>query len=328
MTVTAVRSVLVGVSNLERALVLFRDTMGLREEFDRPVPIAQLRAWGRDDVTSARMVELSGHGHAFGRLRLVQFHPPARSKVRVDAGPGAPDGPLDIGPKAIDFYVRDPIDPALEVMLAAGCIARSPPRKHQIGKSISEEVVLTGPDDVPILIMVGHRHAPTSLRPGSPEGQFSEIATSSVICADIEASRAFYGGALGLVPVNDAETPPEYRDLVDELVSAPAGTRVHFLLYAQRGEASGKILLVHFYGASTRRLTGRMRPGHLGFSLFAHETDDIEDLATRLTAAGAKIECRPSLTETVAGTRSMMLVRGPNEEMFEFTQTVGAARRP
>jgi catechol 2,3-dioxygenase-like lactoylglutathione lyase family enzyme len=323
MTVTAVRSVLVGVSDLERALVLFRDTMGLKEEFDRRVPIGQLRAWGLKDVASARMVELSGHGHPFGRLRLVQFEPPATSKVRVDAGPGTPDGPLDIGPKAIDFYVRDPIAPALEVMVTAGCIARSPPRKHQIGKSISEEVVLTGPDDVPLLIMVGHRHAPTSLRPGSPEGQFSEIATSSVICADIEASREFYGDALGLVPVNDAETPPEYRDLVDELVSAPAGTRVHFLLYAQRGEASGKILLVHFYGASTRRLTGRMRPGHLGFSLFAHETDDVQALAARLAAIGATIERPPTLTETVTGARPLMLVRGPNEELFEFTQTGG-----
>lgn len=237
MTVSATQSILVGVSNLDASLKLFRDVMRLRMEWQAAAPASLLRAWGVAPGVSARLVELSCNQYAAGRLRLAEFSAYPGERVRSDFGRHAIDSPLDIGPKAIDFYVADPIGPSLAAVAAAGCQARSAPRKHQIGESISEEVVVSGPDEVPMLLMVGHRHGPTSLRPGSPDGPFSEIATASIICSDIAATRRFYGGLLGLVPVNDAETPEAYRALVNELVDAPAGTRVHFLLYAQRGEA-------------------------------------------------------------------------------------------
>jgi catechol 2,3-dioxygenase-like lactoylglutathione lyase family enzyme len=319
VTVTAYRSVLVGVSNLERALHLFGTVMELRLERQGPLSRELLDAWHVPAHVTAREAELSCRGYPFGRLRLVEYTPTPQTRVRVDFGPGAPDSPLDIGPKAIDFYVADPIGPWLERVVAAGCVARSAPRRHRIGQSESEEVVVSGPDDLPVLLMVGHRHAPTSLRPGSPDGPFSEIATSSVICGDIAESRRFYGEGLGLIAVNDAETPDQYRDLVADLVDAPRGTRVHFLLYAQPGEASGKTLLIHFYGRSRRRLAGRMRPGHLGFSLFSHETDDIERLAQTLPRLGGTIVTPPTRVTTERGSSVLMLVRGPNEELLEIS---------
>lgn len=318
MPVSAYRSVVVGVSSLPHALRLFRDAMQLRVEREGPVPRALLDAWGVAPHVTAREAELSCKGYPFGRLRLVEYSPVPSVKVRVDFGAGATDTALDVGPKAIDFYVAHPIGPWLERIVQAGCVARSAPRLHQIGPSISEEVVVSGPDDVPILLMVGHRHAPTSLRPGSPDGPFSEIATSSVICGDLEATRRFYGEGLGLVAVNDAETPDPYRDLVDDLVGVPRGTRVHFVLYAQPGEASGKTLLLYLHGASQRRLAGRMQPGHLGFSLFCHDTDDLDGLARRLPGLGGTIVTPPTQVETATGPRRLMLVRGPNEEMLEI----------
>jgi catechol 2,3-dioxygenase-like lactoylglutathione lyase family enzyme len=158
------------------------------------------------------------------------------------------------------------------------------------------------------------------LRSGSPHGPFSEVPTVSVICGDLEASRRFYGDLLGLVPVNDAETPEQYRDLVCDLTGVPHGNRVHFLLYAAPGEASGKILLVHFYGASRRRLTGRMHPGNLGFVMLTHHTQDLDALHRALAGAGHDIVTPP--TEVAIGTdsRRLMLVRGPNEELFEFAE--------
>lgn len=319
MSVTAYRSVVVGVSSLERSLRLFRDVMQLRVEREGPVPRALLDAWGVPPHVTAREAELSCKGYPFGRLRLVEYTPEPAQRVRLDFGPGATDSPLDVGPKAIDFYVADPIGPWLERVVRAGCVARSAPRRHQIGHSISEEVVVSGPDELPMLLMVGHRHRPTSLRPGSPDGPFSEIATSSVVAGDLAATRRFYGEGLGLIAVNDAETPDEYRDLVDDLVDAPRGTRVHFLLYAERGEASGKILLLNFPGLAPPRLAGRMQPGHLGFSLLHHDADDLGRLARELPRLDGAIVTPPTRVHTDRGVREVMLVRGPNEELLELS---------
>jgi catechol 2,3-dioxygenase-like lactoylglutathione lyase family enzyme len=319
MSATAYRSVTVGVSDLGRALRLFRDVMALRLEHEGPVARDWLDAWQLPPGVSARAALLSCKGYPFGMLRLVEYAPRPTLRVRHDFGPGAPDSPLAVGPKAIDFYVADPILPWLERVTREGYVARSAPRRHVVGPSESEEVVISGPDELPVLLMVGHRHAPTSLRPGSPDGPFSEVATSSVVCGDLAASRRFYGEGLGLVPVNDAETPDRYRDLVDELVDAPRGTRVHFLLYAQAGEASGKTLLLNFPGLDAGRLAGRMRPGHLGFSLFHHDADDVDALARRLPALGGTIVTPPAPATTDRGLRRVMLVRGPNEEMLELS---------
>jgi catechol 2,3-dioxygenase-like lactoylglutathione lyase family enzyme len=318
VAVGAYRAVVVGVSDLDAALRLFRDAMELRVEHEGPVARDRLDAWGLPASVTAREALLSCRGYPYGRLRLVEYSPTPRTKVRVDFGPNAPDSPLAIGPKAIDFYVADPIGPWLDRVTRAGCIARSVPRRHVIGHTESEEVVVSGPDDVPMLLMVGHRHAATSLRPGSPDGPFSEIATSSVICGDLDASRRFYGEGLGLVPVNDSETPERYRDLVDDLVDAPRGTRVHFLLYAQPGESSGKTLLLNFVGCDVPRLSGRMRPGNLGFSLFEHDADDVERLATTLPLLGGTIVAGPMVVTTERGRRRVLLMRGPNEEMLEL----------
>jgi catechol 2,3-dioxygenase-like lactoylglutathione lyase family enzyme len=323
MSVSATRSITVGVSNLEQSLNLFGNVMGLRTEWRGDLGTSRLRAWGLPEGTHAQAIELSCRGYPYGRLRLVQYSPAVTTRVRDDYGADALDSPLDIGPKAIDFYVAEPIQNALDPVIAAGYPARSAPRKHQIGAAISEEVVITGPDRIPLLLMVGHKHARTSLRDGSPDGMYSEIATASVICGDLEASRRFYGEQLGLVAVNDSETQDDYRALVNELVDAPVGTRVHFLLYAEPGEASGKILLIHYFGAPAKRLTGRMQPGHLGFSLFSHDVDNIGDLEARLVKGGdAKIVLRPTILTTAAGQRHVMMVRGPNEEMFEFSAPV------
>jgi catechol 2,3-dioxygenase-like lactoylglutathione lyase family enzyme len=316
--VSATRMVTVGVSSLDEGLRLFGDVMELQEDWRGPLDRSLLTAWGLSDTTTARAAEFSAKGYPYGRLRIAEFTPTSSVRVRVDDGKDATDSTLDIGPKAIDFYVTDPIAKAYGRLLAAGYPARSVPRRHEIGTAISEEVLFTGPDDLPILIMVGHKHPTTSLRIGSPEGDFSDIATCSVIAGDLAASRHFYGDLLGLVPVNDAETGDAFRDLVCDLVGAPPGTRVHFLLYAEPGEASGKILLIHFYDRSGKRLVDRMRPGHLGFSLFSHDCTGIDGFHARLVQAGAQIVTPPTNVERPDGAARIMLVKGPNEEMFEF----------
>ena len=311
----------VGVRDLDAALRLFADTMQLRVDARYVAGSDLLAAWGLAGTLRAEIVELSLAGYPFGRLRLVAYTPGATQAVRLDADAGAPDTPADIGPKALDFYVRAPIRDAVEAITRAGYALRSAPVYHQIGQTISEEVLFTGPDGLPVLIMVGHRHSALSMRPGAPHGPFSEIPTVSVICGDIDATRRYYRDMLGLVAVNDAETPDAYRDLVDDLVGMPHGTRVHFLLMAQPGEASGKVLLVHFFERGGKRLAGRMRPGHLGFSLLTHRCCDLDALAAALRAGGWTPRFGPAFVRYGERRERVLVAPGPNEELFEFIET-------
>jgi len=310
----------VGVTDLGKALNLFRDIMKLRVEREGNLPPSLLSAWGLPYGTTAIYAELSCGGYPVGWLRLVQFTPEATERVRVDFGSENPDSGTDVGPKALDFYVAEPIAPYVEKIEQAGYKFRSPPVKHQIGPTVSEECLFSGPDGVPILIMVGHVHATTSMRLGSPDGPFSEIPTISVVAGDLYDTRRFYGEGLGLIAVGDDETPDEYRNKVNDLTGVPHGTRVHFLLWADEGEASGKILCVHFFDRTGKRLMGRMKPGKLGFSLLTHDTDNIDEMHRRLSDMGYEIFKPPTLIKGDGDAYRMMLVKGPNEEMFEFTE--------
>jgi catechol 2,3-dioxygenase-like lactoylglutathione lyase family enzyme len=239
----------------------------------------------------------------------------------VHSGPAPHDGAADIGPKAIDFYVRAPMQRHYEAVLAAGYVARSPPIVHDVGDMTSEEFVFWGPDGVPILLMVGHRHGPEHLRPGWREGDFSEVATVSVVADDPDASRRFYRELLGLSSLVDTESAPEFREQACRLVGVPPDTRIFWQLYSAPGEPSGKILVLHFVGAGAKRLRGRMRPGHLGFSLLTHRCSDLDGLAARLAAAGVRTWGAPARVEWNGADRRILMVEGPNEELFEFVET-------
>lgn len=320
MRVSAIESCMVGVTRLERALALFRDVMGLRLEHAGKVSADLLEAWGLPRDTSARCAELSAGGHPFGRLRLVEYSPRPTVKVRHDHGGAGSDSATDVGPKAIDFYVADPILPRVREIEAAGYEFRSPPIRHQVGDTESEECLFSGPDGVPVLLMVGHRHSARELRPGCLAGPYSEIATVSVVAEDLDASRRFYEDLLGFDVLVDAETGHSHRQGVNALTGVPQDTRIHFRLYAARGEASGKILLVHFFERTGKRLKNRMRPGHLGFSLMTHLVEDLAELHERAADGGYPVLTPPISVELGGKRRRIMLVKGPNEECFEFVE--------
>lgn len=309
--------VTVGVSSIDDSLALFRDVLGLTVEHDVADPPGLAEAWGLGD-RRVRVVELSHGRHPVGRLRLAEFDPPATQRVRDDHG--GDDGPTDVGPKALDFYVHHGMATAVEEVRGAGYAPRSRPIRYEIGEWESEELLLSGPDGVPFLLMVGHRHSPLSLRAQPPGARYSEIATQSVVAGDLGATRRFYGELFGLHGGTDAEVGDEHRTLADELTGVPLGTRIHFLVYSDPPEPSGKYLLVHFFDATGKRLRGRMQPGNLGVSLFTHTVGDLDALLPQVPAAGGAVVGEPR--EVTLGDKvwRVALVRGPNEELFELRQ--------
>ena len=308
--------VTVGVSDMEESIRLFGDVMMLDVEADYEPSAELLSLWGLAGVEGARAVELSCSGYPVGRLRLLATVPPGTIRVRDDHG-GA-DEATDVGVKAIDFYVRPPIRRWIETLEGAGCRARSEPIRWEIGEVESEEINISGPDGYPMLLMVGWRHPEAFRREWDEAKPFSEVATTSVVCGDLDANRRFYGEVLGLTKFADDEVADEYRELADILTGVPSGTRVRLILYGADGEPSGKLLLVHFYEASAGRLEARMRPDHLGVAMFTHTTGDLEGLHRRVLASGNPVLNGPADIPEYRG-RAMM-IGGPNDELFEIIE--------
>ena len=316
MSVYGMTSVTVGVSDMDESLGLFRDVMGLEVESDGQAPRALLDAWGLPRNVTARLVELTCRGYPAGHLRLAQYSPAVTEAVRLDHGPGAVDSSTDIGPKAIDFYVPAPMSAAVEAITGAGYAFRSEPIRYELGDIESEECLFSGPDGVPALLMIGHRHPPESMRELPAGVRFSEIATTSVVCADPDAARRLYCDALGMEPGTDAWVPEENLDLARRLTGVPSATAMHFLVLAAPGEPSGKLLFVHFAGAPGKRLTGRMRPGKLGVNLFSYAASDLDATLEKACAAGGTLLRGPA---QVGETRVALLL-GANEELLELTE--------
>ena len=231
-------------------------------------------------------------------------------------GAGAVDSSTDIGPKAIDFYVPAPMSAAVEAITGAGYAFRSEPIRYELGDIESEECLFSGPDGVPALLMIGHRHPPESMRELPAGVRFSEIATTSVVCADPEAARRLYCDALGMEPGTDAWVPEENLDLARRLTGVPTASAMHFLVLAAPGEPSGKLLFVHFAGAPGKRLSGRMRPGKLGVNLFSYTASDLDATLEKACEAGGDLLRGP----TQVGETRVALLLGANEELLELTE--------
>lgn len=316
MSVYGMTSVTVGVSDMDESLGLFRDVMGLEVESDGPAPRALLDAWGLPRNVTARLAELTCRGYPAGHLRLARYSPAPTEAVRLDHGPGAVDSSTDIGPKAIDFYVPTPMSAAVEAITGAGYAFRSEPIRYELGDIESEECLFSGPDGVPALLMIGHRHPPESMRELPAGVRFSEIATTSVVCADPDSARRLYCDALGMEPGTDAWVPEENLDLARRLTGVPSATGMHFLVLAAPGEPSGKLLFVHFAGAPGKRLTGRMRPGKLGVNLFSYTASDLDATLEKACEAGGTLLQGPAQV----GDKRVALLLGANEELLELTE--------
>jgi catechol 2,3-dioxygenase-like lactoylglutathione lyase family enzyme len=318
--VGAIRSVTVGVSDIGSALRLFRDVMGLQVESDELADLQE--AWRLPPGTRVRLVELSCSGYEFGRLRLAEYEPRATAIVRDEFG--GPDSPADIGPKAIDFYVkRDvPMADALRAVAEAGAIPRTRPIRYEVGQLVSEEAVVSGPDEIPMLLMRPIDHPSTSLRVGGPVCRYSEIPTVSVIVDDLERSTAFYEQVLGYERGTDARIRDDLQAVVAELTGVPAETGIHLRLVRDGAEVSGKVLLIRFQGARQKRLVGRMRPGHLGISLYSCQVDGLDELRERLADFGAPILAGPLEVRAGGSARRVLLAEAPDEVVFEFFEAV------
>jgi catechol 2,3-dioxygenase-like lactoylglutathione lyase family enzyme len=320
--ISGIESVTLGVRDLAAALHLFKDVCGFRVESDTRASVSLLSVWGLAPHADVRLVELSCDGYAFGRVRLAECADPDANVTRRDHGTAAPDEPTDVGPKALDLYVAPPLAAAVDVLRAAGCALRSGPIRFVVRDSDTEEALLTGPGETSLLVMVGHRHPQRAQRAVPPPGRTSEVATVSVVIANLETTRRFYVDGLGLRADDiDDELAGDERGRVCRLFGVPEYARVSLVLFRDPAQPSGKVLGVHFHERTTRELANPMRPGNIGINLFSTRCVHLEALRDRLQAAG--LAGHLPILHVALGDgmpARVMLTRGPNGELFEFIE--------
>ena len=320
--ISGIECVTLGVPDLAPAVHLFKDVCGFRVESDTRASVSLLSVWGLPPYADVRLIELSCDGYAFGRIRLAGFPASAARVTRRDHGVGATDHPTDVGPKALDLYVAAPLEAAIAVLATAGSPLRAGPLRFVVRDSDTEEAVLTGPADTPLLLMVGHRHPPRAQRAVPPPGRTSEVATVSVIIADLAATRRFYVDGLGLRATDiDDELAGDDRQRVCRLFGVAEDSRVSLILFRDPAQPSGKVLGVHFHERTTHELAHPMRPGNAGINLFSTRCGQLESLRERLQRAGLA-EHLPILHVALGDgmPARVMLTRGPNGELFEFIE--------
>ncbi len=320
--ISGIEAVTLGVRDLAAALHLFRDVCGFRVESDTRASVSLLSVWGLAPYADLRIVELSCDGYPFGRIRLAEVRDPDARITRRDHGTGATDEPTDVGPKALDLYVAPPLADAIGVLGKSGCPLRAGPTRFVVRDSDSEEALLTGPGDVPLLLMVGHRHPQRAQRSVPPPGRTSEVATVSVVVANPEMTRRFYVDGLGLRADDiDDELTGDERRRVCQLFGVPDDSRVTLMLFRDPAQPSGKVLGVHFHERTTRELANPMRPGNVGVNLLSTRCAQLEALRERLQAAG--LAGHLPILHVALGDgmpARVMLTRGPNGELFEFIE--------
>ena len=186
---------------------------------------ALLSAWGLGSDVSAESVELSRKGYPVGRVRLVEYAPPATQLVRHDVGDQAIDDPAAVGPKTFNFYVETPMEPNAERLIAAGCRQTTAVVKYQVFPgTLTQECQFVTADGALLMLIGWHEKSICAAPPNSENGPFSEIPTASVITSDPDKTRESYENILGLTQAMDMVAPDQFRDPINEVMSVSKGT--------------------------------------------------------------------------------------------------------
>ncbi|MFO7277399.1 MAG: hypothetical protein DIU56_010225 [Pseudomonadota bacterium] len=302
-----IESVTVGVGDLDGALKLFRDGLGLQVVNDTRASVGLLSVWGYPVHEGVRLIDLVPPGGS-GRLRLEHCESGMSRHTRLDSGPDARDVPTAIGPKAIHIEVAGPLGPALETLTSHGYQRRSEPVRWGDG---IEAAAVAGPDGLTLVVSGAGKGAKST-------GVTVSAVGASVVTADLEASGRFYGELLGLSAVEanrPEDAPPEQ---LARLAGARKGARAQVLAVGG-GDSGTRVLLVSFPGEHSPSLTHPMQPGQLGMTLLSCRCESLDVMEEHLRTLGIE-PVKPSthVGLPVGRPGRVMLVRGPAGELVEL----------
>lgn len=135
-----------------------------------------------------------------------------RGRVRVVEVTGAPTtrGPFDCGPAALDFYSRD-LASSLDRIPAA----HGPTVRIDLGPLVMHQVRLTGPDELPVVLIDANHRRPSRLDTDR-EAHHSEAHSLVWVVPSIDDALPFWRDTAGLALAFDVPiTSPAVAELLE-----------------------------------------------------------------------------------------------------------------
>jgi catechol 2,3-dioxygenase-like lactoylglutathione lyase family enzyme len=307
----AIDSVTIGVGSLDASLRFFRDRLGMRVVNDTRASVGLVAAWRRPVHESVRLVDLASAGSITtsaaggrrtkpapassktlpsGRVRLAIYEDSALTAAPRDAS-GDQTIPPTSGPWAI------------ELSQAASSASGRTGGKGS-GTNQSTTGILRSPDNLPLLGIDAAESAST-------EAGVS-LSALWISSGNPIASSRFYTEALGLSVVTDSQSSARVPNITERVT------------FGYGDSAHPRIVLASF-GSPTSEppLAASMAVGQLSFNLITARCDDLDELQKRLEALGIKPITEPAHVGMPFGYPGrVMIVAGPNGELFEFDEIV------
>jgi catechol 2,3-dioxygenase-like lactoylglutathione lyase family enzyme len=175
----------------------------------------------------------------------------------------------------------------------------------------SKLVALSGPDGLLVLATEGAESHTTGATPNQRATQLASICVSS---SNLTASTRFYTEALGLQSFDDPRLAARL----------PANSASQAVAFGSKDNANPQIVVTSFDPPqSAQQLPTSMAVGQLGFNLINMRCDDLDELQKRIDALGIKPITEPAHVGMPFGYPGrVMIVAGPNGELFEFDEIV------
>ena len=278
----AIQHVVVGASDLDASLRLYRDHLGL--EVLRPlgrVPEAESALWGLPDGADVRAVTLGMAGASAGLVRLASFGSATGTPVRGEARP------FDSSPKNLDYKVED-LDRAYRELSAAGYRFRSEPVRYMHDGHEVGEVQMLGPDFVNV-VLVQYDQGPSVTF--TPKG-FAGVTQWVLTVGDMARAVGLFRDVLGVqLHQENRLTGPA----IEKMVGLPPGAALEVTLLGTGGPY-GRIELVHYDGVQARDFTADARPPRAGMLQVAFRVPDLDAASEALRQHGLQefagpVEC-------------------------------------
>jgi catechol 2,3-dioxygenase-like lactoylglutathione lyase family enzyme len=262
-------SVVVGVANLDRALVLWVDEFGLEEVARRDGPDAGLATlWGLDASAISRQAVVKTPGVSRGQLHLVEFSGPAEA-VRDGAAP------TDCCPKNLDVYVHD-LPARMLAMQKRGFVFKNERHSEVVtpGGVRFRESHLPAHDHINVVLLELFGESLDY----SPQG-FAAVGLLISIVPDVQREKDFYQQVLGLEKLHDNLLQgPE----VEQMIGLPPGAALDASVWGQPHSPMGQMEIIEYRGAAGADLYPRTRPPALGILHVVFESEELTTLCERL----------------------------------------------
>jgi len=328
----SIESVTVGVGNLESGLQFFRDRLGMRVVNDTRASVGLVAAWRRPVHESVRLVDLAS---AASMVAALSPSGAKRPKPVPASAKSLPPGRVRLA-----VYEDWVLTAASRDVLGDKTI---PPTSGpwaielaRAGESAADKLNAThGPDGL-LVLMTGAVEGlnvattpeaqsaagsapPSSSSPGV-NAKADQVAASLssiwISTSNLTASTRFYTEALGLQSFNDSKLATR--------LSNGSVNAAQCVAFGSKDNTSPKIVIASVGAPSTEQQAGTsMAVGQLGFNLITMRCDDLDELQKRIEALGIKPITEPAHVGMPFGYPSrVMIVPGPNGELFEFDEIV------